>query len=296
MDIPTFIPADPAFWFTLTESIFTSKKVINIRDKINAILLALPNHLKLETKPFFSQLAATADGDGEEEKKIYDNLKRRIITLTSVPEEQRLQELLHGASIGTRTPSQFLNYLRNLQGDAGTRDNKFIRLIFLQNLPTDIRNILIAQQKEDLDDMAATADLLWQKPSGNISCALRQAPVTLASRNSDIVQQRSEINSFSKSEVRELKMDFVSLSEQMKDMQVGFQRSIDALRCEIIQLRSQRGSKNLSTQSAVAAGGLPGDNQSDPNLYALCYFHRKFGDSAFRCTQPCNFNLNNKGN
>lgn len=296
MDVPAFIVADPIFWFTLIESIFTSQKIINVRDKINAILLALPNHLQLETKPFLSKLTATAEENSDEKKKIYEDLKRRIITITSIPEEQRLQELLHSAHIGTRTPSQFLNYLRNLQGDAGDRDNKFIRLIFLQNLPTDIRNILIAQQKENLDDMAATADLLWQKPNGAISCTFGNDPVPVVSQNSDITQQISEIKSSYRNEVRELELSLADLSKKMDDMRINFQQSINALRCEVIQLREQQSNRNPSAQLAVAAGKLPGENRGHPNFNSLCYFHEKFGNSAYRCVQPCNFNPNNQGN
>lgn len=297
MDIPTFISADPSFWFTLVESIFASQKVTNVRDKFNAILLSLPNHLQLETKPFLTRLANITDDNAEGKRQLYEDLKKKIISITSIPEEQRLQELLHGAQIGTRTPSQFLNYLRNLQGDAGDRDNKFIRWIFLQNLPTDTRNIIISQQKENLDDMATTADLLWQRPNGNIANIFGQSSSSMASPERDLIHIISEAKSSHSNEIKELKLSISTLSKQMENMQTHFERSIESLKLDIGQLRQGQwhGGRQPSNSEARATG-LPGHGIGNTNFNSWCHFHQRFGNSAFKCTQPCNFNQSNQGN
>lgn len=298
MDLPAFLSADPAFWFTLVESIFTSRKVTSVREKFNAILLALPSHLQLETKPFLSRFANLTDQNAAERGILYEDLKKKIISITSIPEEQRLQELLHGAHIGTKTPSQFLNYLRNLQGDAGDRDNKYIRWIFLQNLPIDIRNIIISQQRENLDEMANTADLLWQKPNGNIAHFLGESSVSVASQKSDLIQKITEAKSSNISEIRELRQSVATLTKQMGDMLTHFVASIDSLKLEINQLREKQCYVNnkAPNSTAMAAGGLPGNDTINPNFNAWCYFHQQFGRSAFKCSQPCNFNQSNQGN
>lgn len=298
MDIPTFIAADPIFWFTLVESIFTSHETTNVRDKFNAILLALPNHLRLEAKPFLSRLANITDDNTAEREVLYEELKKKIISITSLSEEHRLQELLHGVQIGTRSPSQFLNHLRNLQGDAGDRDSKYIRLIFLQNLPTDIRNIIVSQQKENLDDMATTADLLWQKPNGSIAKIFGEPSPSKASENSDVIQKITEIKSTYSNEIGELKQCITKLTQQMETMQIHFSRSIDSLRSEIGQLHEKHvyvGRQPANSQ-AVAAGGLPGSNTGNPNFNSWCYFHQHFGRAAFKCTQPCSFSRSSQGN
>lgn len=298
MDIPTFIAADPIFWFTLVESIFTSHKTTNVRDKLNAILLALPNHLRLETKQFLSRLADIADDNTAEKKKLYEEVKKKIISITSIPEEQRLKELLHETQIGTRSPSQFLNHLRNLQGDAGDRNDKYIRWIFLQNLPTDIRNIIISQQKDNLDDMATTADLIWRKPNVNIANILSKPPFLEDSENSRLIQKITEVKSTYSNEIRELKQSIATLTKQMENMLVQFSGSIDSLKSEIAQLHEKpwHFGGQLSNSQAVAAGGLPGIKSGNLNFNSWCYFHQRFGNTAFKCTQPCTFNHSSQGN
>lgn len=296
MDIPCFMSADPAFWFTLIESVFESKQVNNVRDKINAILLALPNHLQLEAKPILSKFQRLAADDAAGKLQAYDELKLRIITLTSIPEEQRLQELLDNAQIGTRTPTQFLNHIRNLQGDAGDRNNKFLRTIFVRELPTDVRNIIIAQKYDNLDDMAATADLIWKKPNSQIFCMFGEG--NSASKElhdeSALIQHIAKMKTSHDEETKEFRLAIAKLSKQLDDLQCEFSRTIGSLRSEMDgmhnTLRSHSLSQRDSQRSSMATGKW---TQQDSGTW--CYFHQKFGGAAFRCSQPCSFS-NKQGN
>lgn len=295
MDIPCFISADPAFWFTLIESIFESKQVNNVRDKINAILLALPNHLQLEAKTILLKFHQLAADDAAGKQEAYDELKQKLITLTSIPEELKLQELLDNAQIGTRTPSQFLNYIRNLQGDAGDRNNKFLRTIFVRNLPTDVRNIIISQKYNNLDDMAATADLIWKKPNSQIFSMYDEG--NSSSQPSDenaLVQHIARMKNSHDEETKEFKLALTKLSKQLDYMQSEFSHSIRTLRSEMDSihntLKSQGSSQAYPQRSNMATGKW---TQQDSNTW--CYFHQKFGDAAFRCSQPCSFS-NKQGN
>lgn len=298
MDIPSFISADTAFWFSLVESIFTSKKVTELRDKINAILLALPNHLQLEAKPILAKFEQLAADDAVGRRQVYEELKQRIIILTSIPEEQKLQELLDNAKIGTRTPTQFLNYIRNLQGDAGDRNNKFLRTIFIRNLPMDIRNIVISQRSDSLDDMAATADLIWKKPDAEVFNIFGEPDgqaLQTSSKNS-LIQQVVRWNTAKNEETQELKLAINKLSKQMDDMQSEFSRSIQSLRSEIDSIHNSVGSQNFPRQNIqrnALATGRRMEPKVDSNTW--CYFHQRFGNSAFRCSQPCSFS-NQQGN
>lgn len=298
MDIPCFISADTAFWFSLVESVFTSKKVTELRDKINAILLALPNHLQLEAKPFLAKFEQLTADDAVGRRQTYEELKQRIILLTSIPEEQKLQELLDSAKIGTRTPTQFMNYIRNLQGDAGDGNNKFLRTIFMRNLPTDIRNIVISQKFDNLDDMAATADLIWKKPDTEIFNVFRdpESQTQQASANNSLIQQIVKWNTSKNEETQELKLAMNKLSKQMDDLQAEFSRSIQSLRSEVDYIHNSLRSQSLPRQNIhrnTLATGRRMEPEIDTNT--LCFFHQKFGNSAFRCSQPCSFS-NQQGN
>lgn len=304
MELPSFINDDAAFWFSLVESIFKSKKVTNARDKFNSILLALPHHLQLETKPLLQRFSSVAEDDAAGKDLIYDSLKKKILDVTSVSEDQRLQELLDNAQIGTRTPSQFLNYLRNLQGDAGDTDSKYVRLIFLRNLPKDIKNIIVSQQKEKLDDMAQTADLLWERPGSNRSASQNQQASQIGSLEAlspqvavqeELIQQIVRLRSTQREENQDIKAAMVKFSEQLEKMQMDFDRTIRSMRSELDLMKSRtydevRRDRNFGRDAAV---GLKSNGQ---NPTSWCYFHQRFGASAFKCSAPCTFPTASSGN
>lgn len=296
MDLPSFISDDSAFWFSLVESIFQSKKVTNPRDKFNAILLALPHHLQLEAKPLLRQLDSVADDDEEGRQGIYSSLKVRILDVTSISDEHRLQELLDNAQIGTRTPSQFLNYLRNLQGDAGDSNSKYLRLIFLRNLPKNIKNIIVSQRKENLDDMAETADLLWEGPGNSRGVSQErqtrqigtlEAPSPQADVQDELIQQIVRLRSTQREENQSIRQAMTRLADQLEKMQVEFDRTIRSMRSEL-DLLGRRPSSEARRDRNIGkdfAAGL-GDNQ---NHTTWCYFHQRFGASAFKCSAPCTY-------
>ena len=289
MDLPSFIREDSEFWFSLVENLFKSKKINNSTDKFNAILLVLPHHLQLEAKPFLKQLTSTGD-DAVGSETVYANFKKKIIELTSVTEDRRLQELLDEAHIGTRIPSQFLTYLRNLQGDAGDANSKILRLIFLRNLPNDIRNIIVSQGKNDLDEMAQTADLLWEKPNPGMADSVVRARPNLAvlqpTPDEALIQQIVKLKSSHKEESLVLQSELRKLSERLESIQSEFEHSIRTLRSELNSLKYQHHNEvSQHPPSLSKATGWTGDDPANP----LCYYHKRFGSAAFKCSQPCTF-------
>ena len=290
MDLPSFIREDSEFWFSLVENLFKSKKINNPTDKFNAILLVLPHHLQLEAKPFLKQLTSTEDNATGSEA-VYATFKKKIIELTSVTEDRRLQELLDEAHIGTRIPSQFLTYLRNLQGDAGDANSKILRLIFLRNLPNDIRNIIVSQGKNDLDAMAQTADLLWEKPNSSVTdTSVRARPshavISQPTPDEALIQQIVKLKSSHKEEASVLHSELRKLSERLESMQSEFEHSIRSLRSELNSLKYQHHHEvSQHPPSLSKATGWTGDDAANP----LCYYHKRFGNAAFKCTQPCTF-------
>nr|XP_050040351.1 uncharacterized protein LOC126537200 [Dermacentor andersoni] len=77
------------------------------------------------------------------------------------PESQRLQQLLHEANLGDRTPSQLL---RHMQQSLGSKvdglDSLLLREIFLQKIPPNVRMVMTASNENDLSKLAELADKL----------------------------------------------------------------------------------------------------------------------------------------
>ena len=76
--------------------------------------------------------------------------------------EPKWSELLSlGAGRGDRKPTALLRHIRSLNADPAT----LLRALFLTQLPHEVRQILAASGKTDLDQLAADADRIMEVPS-----------------------------------------------------------------------------------------------------------------------------------
>nr|VZI37436.1 unnamed protein product [Spirometra erinaceieuropaei] len=100
----------------------------------------------------------------------YSALKAEILRLNSVSDRQRYHQLIKEESLGDRKPSELLRRMRCLLGDMQV-DDKFVKEMFLERLPTDVQTIL-ASGSQDLtvSQLAEMADRMievkrFQSPS-----------------------------------------------------------------------------------------------------------------------------------
>nr|VZI37375.1 unnamed protein product [Spirometra erinaceieuropaei] len=89
-------------------------------------------------------------------------LKAEILRLNSVSDRQRNHQLLKEESLGDRKPSELLRPMRSFLGDMLV-DDKFVKKMFLERLPTDVQTIL-ASGSQDLtvSQLAEMADRMIQ--------------------------------------------------------------------------------------------------------------------------------------
>ena len=105
----------------------------------------------------------------------YDLLKAALIKRTEASEQCKLQQLLTAEELGDRKPSQLLQRMQQLLGDAGPPlEGAFVRQLFLQRMPPSVRMVLAsASTTLTLPQLAKMADRILE-----VSHVPTVAPVT----------------------------------------------------------------------------------------------------------------------
>ena len=119
----------------------------------------------------------------------YDTLKQQLITRTADSEQRRLQQLFRSEELGDRKPSQLLRRMQQLLGDkAAAADGAFLRELFLQRLPSNVRIVLASTNDAiSLEELAQLADKIMDVASPSVSV------ITTPPLHTEVDQLRAEV-------------------------------------------------------------------------------------------------------
>nr|VZH92197.1 unnamed protein product [Spirometra erinaceieuropaei] len=159
--LPEFWQHAPELYFIRIESAFYSANVTKELAKYHKLVEVLPASVISQVQSLLANPPADTP---------YSALKAEILRLNSVSDRQRYHQLLKEESLGDRKPSELLRRMRCLLGDMQV-DDKFVKEMFLERLPTDVQTIL-ASGSQDLtvSQLAEMADRMievqrFQSPS-----------------------------------------------------------------------------------------------------------------------------------
>lgn len=235
LKLPPYWPADPELWFLQVEAQFATRKITADRTKYHHIVASLPPDIATEVRDLLLQQPAT---------DAYATLKRQLIRRTTASEERRLQQLLTTEELGDRRPTQLLRRMQQLMGEkASTIDASFLRNLFVQRLPHNVRMILASVGDLEIERLAELADKLMEISTPVVSAV--QTPAD---------------------EIQQLRAEISRLTIAVATLQQHRGRS---------QSRSQRRRPSPS-----------------PARTDICWYHRRFGDNATKCTTPCHYTGN----
>lgn len=197
------------------------------------------------------------------ETDMYKTLKQRLITVYEESDSQQFQKLLTGMELGDQKPSQLLRKMRSLARDK-LRDET-LRLMWTNHLPAQVRAILSVsdtfQSKTSLEELATLADKMME--------SIPEMPVSaVASTKSAVSHQHVPANSLEE-EVRKLAVEVAALKQQFRP---NYQRH-----------RSR--DRSLDRRSPRAGSPVP-----------YCFYHKRYGKQARRCTKPCSYNTSQSEN
>ena len=154
-----FWTSRPTMWFRLFDGQFPATMTEDIR--FNALL----NHLPSQALPFVDHILR-APGQTP-----FTRAKNCLVKHYEVSPRDRARTLRTLSSLGDRTPSEMLYYMRSLLPDHP--DSPLFEVIFLDLLPADARNAAV--KHDVLEDMAEAADqVLAETPASTSISAVEQ--------------------------------------------------------------------------------------------------------------------------
>lgn len=248
--LPTFWPTDPEVWFVQVEAQFNTKGITAEKTRFEYVISSLSPEVAMEVRDLLLKPPT---------EEPYTTLKAQLIKRTADSEQRKLQQLISGEELGDRKPTQLLRRMQQLLGDKlNTPDaNSFLKELFLQRLPSNVRMVLAsADPTMGLDRLADMADKVMEVATPTVAA---------------ISDPRSDTQTTPPASEMQL------LREEVARL---------AARIETLATRPRRGRSN----SRPRRSNSPAPSSTPQN--SLCWYHAKFGEAAQRCKEPCTWSLN----
>ena len=257
LKLPPFWPADPELWFAQVEAQFACRRIVSQRSKFDYVVSSLSPEYAAEVRDLLIR-PPTDDP--------YQTLKTQLTNRTTASEQRKLQLLFTSEELGDKKPTQLLRRMQQLLGDRpAMADESFLRELFLQRLPSNVRMVLASTpDSTGLDKLAELADKVIEvaTPPGTIASVASSPTIT--------------------AEVEHLRAEVSRLEKLVKKLAHSSSRPASRPAS-----RSSRRSPTPATHSASTSPdptGQPSDT--------VCWYHQKFGNKAQRCRSPCSYQSN----
>lgn len=196
----------------------------------------------------------------------YNVLKNRLISAFEESDSRQLQKLLSEIELGDQKPSQLLRRMRTLARDKVP--DSTLRLMWTSHLPPHVRSVLVVSEtfstQTKLDELALLADQMME----NSNCSQVSTIQGTSPKTND--------TQFLVEEIRRLSFEVAALkaSQETTSYQYNTQNH---------HHRRSPYRRNRSTSRSRSS------SRNSP----YCYYHRRFGHEARKCTSPCSFKTEN---
>lgn len=241
--LPSFWKENPDLWFANVESQFRTHKISQEQTMYDYVLQSLDQTII----PYVADLIKNPPANP------YIELKSRIITAFCETDEHRLRKLLSGMQIGDQKPSLFLQTMRNQAGNQ--TNDAVLKSLFMDQLPEQVRGILVMSNETNLDKIAAQADKIVE--------TIRPTSISAVTSHSNATSEISPIDRLAQ-QIDELNKKFENFSRgRTRERQNNFQPRGTS--------RSPSRGRNFNPRGK------------------FCFYHHRFGNKATKCQEPCSW-------
>ena len=256
LKLPPFWPTDPEVWFAQVEAQFATRGITAQKTRFDYIVSTLSPEIATEVRDLILKPPT---------ERPYDTLKTQLIKRTAASEQRKLQQLINAEELGDRKPTQLLRRMQQLLGDQvglTDGDGSFLRELFLQRLPSNVRMVLASTDKTlTLDKLAELADKVMEVATPTVAAIATPTVAAIKAPPDQISHLREEV---------------ARLTELVQSL------ATTARHCSVSRSRSRRSPSPAAARHAA-----------DPTL---CWYHQNFGDLAQKCKGPCARGLNGQAN
>lgn len=179
--LPQFWQQQPEIYFEQAEASFRNAGVTRSRTKYDYLLVALPVDVAIDVQDVMVKCRTDSDP--------YETMKEQLIKRNTASNTHRVEQLLSNATMGDRTPSNFYRWMLRTAGSDASVSEKFIRQLWIRQLPTQVEASLRPFFDRDADIITAIADEIHE--------IYRRGPgvnaVEKSTKNDDVSQLKAEI-------------------------------------------------------------------------------------------------------
>ena len=167
--LPDFWIDDPDLWFLHAESAFRNSQVTQSQTKFDHVIQKLPQNIMVSVQGLIMNKALSSTP--------YEDLKAKLVSSYTLSRWQRINKLIHHPALGDRRPTALMDAMLALLPDDEVPGSLFLGL-FLERLPVEMRDHLVANEFKTPSEMALHADKLWDARRTQTSDPLLAAAAT----------------------------------------------------------------------------------------------------------------------